>query len=126
MLNQLTDRCMHSEDGECPRDADARHQPRKNRPGEDEHVDHRVEPRDLRPRGRIWAVDDAQLHGYGNTESHAPQTVWLADNRADSRAGALLGSLVYTTGVVLCEPAAAWTAAATTLATSEWKTLGMM
>src|SRR5665647_118890 len=137
VLDQLADRGMQREYAECPPSADPHHQEGECRREEDRDVDHLVEPGDPRPRQPLGGIHGDQLYSQGYAESQAPQALLgvqlrpargrHADISPGSRTrGSRRGSPRHTAGVVMFARAAASTAAATTLATSGWKTLGTM
>src|SRR5674476_236607 len=137
VLDQLADRGMQREYAECPPGPDPHHQESEGRREEDRNVDHLVEPGDPRPCQPLGGIHGDQLYSQGYAESQAPQELLGAQLRrargrhADTSAGSRArvrcrGSPRHTAGVVMLARAAASTAAATTLATSGWKTPGMM
>src|SRR5665647_133829 len=142
VLDQLADRGMHRKYAECPPGAYPHHQESEGRREEDGNVDHLVEPGDPRPCQPLGGVHGDQLYSQGYAQNQAPQALWgvrlfggqlrrprvrHADISAFSRTSDRHhGSPRHTAGVVMFARAAASTAAATTLATSGWKTLGTM
>src|SRR5450759_3054134 len=73
MLDQLAYRRMHGEYSQCPPGPESNHQRRKRRRGKDGHMDHLVEPDDLRPCRGIRDIKGNQLHDHSCAESPAPQ-----------------------------------------------------